>query len=256
MHEVESRLNAKGIRREDFRAICGILLTRGLLSRSEGGDSLRLYDIAARCEAELSDYLTFAFPVILINTPRPPHFRLIPSQHRDVGLDEPDDDLETRREIKQSVVQALAAALLALRILYDDQFIDKKMDAAGRIGVKLTELALFMNTTFGIGLPATKTDQRALFMKLKKHGAIDVRIDALSDEDAVIVIRPEILTLVLDQNVRAAQAAFEAAHSAGLADDDSPLDPADPPGSGEVDEPKGAQIISLDRADRSAPGRT
>jgi hypothetical protein len=56
MHEVESRLNTKGIRREDFRAICGILLTRGLLSRSEGGDSLRLYDVAARCEAELSDY--------------------------------------------------------------------------------------------------------------------------------------------------------------------------------------------------------
>jgi hypothetical protein len=256
MHEVESRLNAKGIRREDFRAICGILLSRGLLSRSEGGDSFRLYDIAARCEAELSDYLTFAFPVILINTLRPPHFRLIPSQHRDFGLDEPDDDLETRREIKQSVVQALAAALLALRILYDDQLIDKKMDAAGRVGVKLTELALFMNTTFGIGLPATKADQRALFMKLKKHGAVDVRIDALGDEDAVIVIRPEILTLVLDQNVRAAQAGFEAAHSASSADDENTPDPAEPPGSGDADELRSAQIISLDRADRDAPGRT
>jgi hypothetical protein len=46
-------------------------------------------------------------------------------------------------------------------------------------------------------------------MKLKKHGAIDIRIDALNDEDAVVVIRPEILTLVLDQNIRNAQAKFE-----------------------------------------------
>ncbi|MDO8875433.1 MAG: hypothetical protein Q8M24_16180 [Pseudolabrys sp.] len=260
MHEVESRLNAKGIRREDFRAICGILLTKGLLSRSEGGDSLRLYDVAARCEAELTDYLTFAFPIILINTLRPPHFRLIPSHHRDVGLDDPDEDLETRREIKQSVVQALAAALLALRMLYDEQLVDKKMDAAGRIGVRLTELTLFMNTTFGIGLPATKADQRALFMKLKKHGAIDVRIDALADEDAVIVIRPEILTLVLDQNVRAAQAVFEVAQSAGLPGEEntpSALDAAEPqPSSGKADEPKSAQIISLERTDRSAPSHT
>jgi len=256
MHEVESRLSAKGIRRDDFRAICSILLTRGLLSRSEGGELLRLYDIAARCEAELSDYLTFAFPVILINTLRPPHFRLVPSQHRDVGLDSPDEDLETRREIKQSVVQALAAAFLALRMLYDEQLIDKKMDAAGRIGVKLTELALFMNTTFGIGLPATKADQRALFMKLKKHGAIDARIDALGDEDAVIVIRPEILTLVLDQNVRAARSAFEASHCSGLPEEDGAADAAMPPGSGDADEAQSAQIILLDRTERHPPSRT
>jgi hypothetical protein len=175
-------------------------------------------------------------------------------------LDDPDEDLETRREIKQPVVQALAAALLALRMLYDEQLIEKKMDAAGRIGVKLTELTLFMNTTFGIGLPATKTDQRALFMKLKKHGAIEVRIDALADEDAVIVIRPEILTLVLDQNVRAAQAAFEAEQSSGSSGDEHTPDALDSaeqlPSTVKAAEPMSAQIISLDRTDRSAPSRT
>jgi hypothetical protein len=257
MQDIAARLKGKGIREEDFRAICSILLTKGLLARSDGGDSLRLYDIASRCETELSDYLTFAFPVILTNALQPPHIRLIPSHHRDVGLVDPDEDLEMRREVRQSVIQALASALLALRMLYDEQLLEKKMDTAGRISIKLTELALFMNTTFGIGLPATKTDQKALFMKLKRHGAIDVRIDGLSDEDAVIVIRPEILTLVLEKNVRAAQAAFEAAHSEQTPEALPSADPAEHEVVRETAAgPKSAQIISLDRNERGAPHRT
>jgi hypothetical protein len=233
MQDLEARLKAKGIRQDDFRAVCSVLLTKGHLSRSDGGESLRLYDIAARCEGELSEYLTFAFPVVLMNHLRPPHFRLVPSRHRDPGLTEPDEDLEGRREIRQSVVQALAVSLLALRMLYDEQLLEKKMDSQGRIGVKLTELALFMNTTFGVALPATKMDQRALFAKLKKHGAVDVRIDALGDEDSVIVIRPEILTLVLDQNVRAAHVAFDDARKAAAQKERDTV------------EAKGADIIDL-----------
>lgn len=239
MQGIEIRLKEKGIRQDDFRAVCSLLLTKGLLSRSGGGESLRLYDIAARCEAELSEYLTFAFPVILTNHLRPPHFRLVPSRHRDPELTEPDEDLESRREIRQSVVQALAVSLLALRMLYDEQLLDKKMDSQGRIGVKLTELALFMNTTFGVALPSTRMDLRALFAKLKKHGAIDVRIDTLGDEDAVIVIRPEILTLVLDQNIRAAHAAFDEMRGTAASD--------------EPEAAEGAEIIEL--TDRHPPDR-
>jgi hypothetical protein len=248
MKEIEARLKTKGIRPDDFRAVCSVLLSKGFLSRADGGDSIRLYDIAARCEAELSEYLAFAFPVVLLNTLRPPHFRVVPSHHRDIGLVEPDEDLEMRREVKQSVAQALAASLLALRMLYDEQLLEKKIDVSGRISVKLTELALFMNTTFGVGLPQTKTDQRALFMKLKKHGALDMRIEALGDEDAVIVIRPEILTLVLEQNVRAAQAAFEASSEDSLKE----LDPA--PTETPV-EAHSAQIITLERTERGPTGR-
>lgn len=248
MQDIQARLKTKSIRPDDFRAVCSVLLSKGFLSRGDGGDSTRLYDVAVRCEAELSEYLSFAFPVVLLNTLRPPHFRVIPSHHRDIGLVEPDDDLEMRREVRQSVAQSLAAALLALRMLYDEQLLEKKIDVSGRISVKLTELALFMNSTFGIGLPQTRTDQKALFMKLKKHGAIDIRIEALGDEDAVIVIRSEILTLVLEQNIRAAQAAFEP----------PPDDPSKENASVEneiSDEPHSAQIITLERSDRSSTSR-
>ncbi|UPK05916.1 DUF4194 domain-containing protein [Bradyrhizobium sp. 170] len=248
MKDIEARLKTKGIRPDDFRAVCSVLLSKGFLSRADGGDSTRLYDVAARCEAELSEYLAFAFPVVLLNTLRPPHFRLVPSHHRDLGLVEPDEDLEMRREVKQSVAQALAASLLALRMLYDEQLLEKKIDVSGRISVKLTELALFMNTTFGVGLPLTKTEQRALFMKLKKHGALDMRIEALGDEDAVIVIRPEILTLVLEQNVRAAQAAFEASSN------DLPGDIA-PAAAEAPNDSHSAQIITLERTERGSTSR-
>jgi hypothetical protein len=244
MKEIEARLKTRGIRPDDFRAVCSVLLSKGFLSRADGGDSTRLYDIAARCEAELSEYLAFAFPVVLVNTLRPPHFRVVPSHHRDIGLVEPDDDLEMRREVKQSVAQSLAATLLALRMLYDEQLLEKKIDVSGRISVKLTELAIFMNTTFGVGLPLTKTDQRALFMKLKKHGALDIRIEALGDEDAVIVIRPEILTLVLEQNIRAAQAAFEDSS-------DAPSETRAQEATEAPNEAHTAQIITLERSSTS-----
>jgi hypothetical protein len=235
MQDLDIRLRSKGIRQEDFRAICSILLTKGLLSRSDGGETLRLYDVAARCEGELSEYLSYAFPVVLTNTARPPHFRLVPSRYRSFGLPDPEDDLEGRREIRASVFQALAVGLLALRMLYDEQLLERRIDAAGRVTVKLTDLALFMNTTFGVGLPATKTDQRSLFVKLKKHGAVDVRIESLNDEDSVIVIRPEILTLVLDQNIRNAQASFESARDDG--------------GGRQPEVPPSAEIIPIDRQD-------
>lgn len=252
MQEIEARLKTKGIRQEDFRAICSILLSKGLLSRVDGGDSTQLYDIASRCEDELNDYLTFAFPVVLVNTARPPHLRVIPSHHRDLGLVEPDEELETRREIKQSVVQSLAAALLALRMLYDEQLLEKKIDVSGRISIKLSELALFMNSTFGISLPTTKTDQRALFLKLKKHGAIDIRIEALSEDDAVIVIRPEILTLVLEQNIKAAQAAFESAAEP----DGSSVENSGSEQGAQPAKTHSAQIITLERHERDYPARS
>jgi len=243
MQDVDVRLRAKGIRQEDFRAICAILLTKGLLSRADGGDSLRLYDVAARCESELSEYLSYAFPVVLTNATRPPHFRLVPSRHGGLALTDPEEDLEARREIRPAVFQALAMMLLGLRMLYDDQLLEKRIDSAGRITIKLMDLALFMNTTFGFGLPSTKTDQRALFMKLKKHGAIDIRIDALNDEDAVIVIRPEILTLVLDQNIRNAQVAFEQSRK-----------DASSPSEKEPDGTSSAAIIPLERSEHSPHG--
>src|SRR5262249_37814699 len=130
------------------------------------------------------------------------------------------------------------------------QLLEKKIDVSGCISVKLTELALFMNSTFGIGLPQTKTDQRALFMKLKKHGAIDIRMEAVGEEDAVIVIRPEILTLVLEANPGAAQAASEAQPPR---DEETAASPPEP--TADSPPPRTAQVITLERHERSPTGR-
>jgi hypothetical protein len=83
---------------------------------------------------------------------------------------------------------------------------------------------------------------------LKKHGAIDIRIEALGDEDAVIVIRSEILTLVLEQNVRAAQAAFEPP-SDDLVEENARVE------NEKLDEPGSAEIITLERSERSSTSR-
>jgi hypothetical protein len=247
MDDMASRLKAKGIRQEDFRRICSVLLNKGFLSRADSGETTRLYDIAVRCEHEIAQYLGFAFPVVLLHAPKPPHFRLVPSHHRDSIYSEPDEELETRREMKVSVVQALAAALLSLRMLYDEHLLERKIDTSGRISIKLTELSLFMSTTLGVAMPTPKTDLKALFLKLKKHGAVDVHIDNLGDDDAVIVIRPEILTLVPEQNIRAAQAAING--TSGTSSEETATAPAEPP-----DEQQRVAIIPLDLAERKHTG--
>jgi hypothetical protein len=94
-------------------------------------------------------------------------------------------------------------------------------------------------------------------MKLKKHGAIDIRIEALGDEDAVIVIRPEILTLVLEQNVRAAQAAFEA-HADGATKNIESASPLEQSGGATNElsaDARSAQIIPLERPERGPTSR-
>jgi hypothetical protein len=207
MKAVQDRLKAKNVRLEDFQAVNALLISRGFLSRDDSVRHRALYMIAQRCQDEIQDVLTFVYGASLFHDPSTSHFRLQPFGARDIGLPDIGEEMEIRRELKGSVLKDFTAALLTLKMLYDELIVERKMGPGGRVAVRVTEFVTAMKVNFKVDLPAADFHRRAIFMKLKKHGVAEFNIDELKDEDAVISIRPEIGSLVFDSAVAAAVAA-------------------------------------------------
>lgn len=209
MKSIQDRLKDKNVRLEDFQAVNALLISRGFLSREDGVRQRALYMVAQRCYEEIQDVLTFVYGATLFHDPSTSHFRLQPFGARDIGLPDVGEEMEIRRELKGSVHKDFTAALLTLRMLYDEQAIERRIGAGGRVGVRVTEFVTAMKVRFKVDLPAADFHRRSIFLKLKKHGVADLNIDDLKDEDAVISIRPEISSLVYDSAVSAAVAAIK-----------------------------------------------
>jgi hypothetical protein len=215
MKAVQDRLKAKNVRLEDFQAVNALLISRGFLSRDDSVRHRALYMIAQRCQDEIQDVLTFVYGASLFHDPSTSHFRLQPFGARDIGLPDIGEEMEIRRELKGSVLKDFTAALLTLKMLYDELIVERKMGPGGRVAVRVTEFVTAMKVNFKVDLPAADFHRRAIFMKLKKHGVAEFNIDELKDEDAVISIRPEIGSLVFDSAVAAAAAAGQSGRYAG-----------------------------------------
>lgn len=204
MKSIQERLKAKNVRLEDFQAINALLISRGFLSREDGVRHRALYMVAQRCQDEIQDVLSFVYGATLFHDPGTSHFRLQPFGARDIGLPDVGDEMEIRRELKGAVHKDFTAALLTLKLLYDEHIVDRKMGPGGRVAVRVTEFVTAMKVNFKVDLPSADFHRKAIFMKLKKHGVAEFNIDELKDEDAVISIRPEINSLVYDSAVAAA----------------------------------------------------
>lgn len=217
MKSIQERLKVKNIKLEEFQAVNALLISRGFLSRDDGVRHRALYMVAQRCQDELQDVLSFVYGASLFHDPSTSHFRLQPFGARDIGLPDIGEEMEIRRELKGSVHKDFTAALLTLKLLYDELVVERKMGPGGRVGVRVTEFVTAMKVNFKVDLPAADSHRKAIFMKLKKHGVAEFNIDELKDEDAVISIRPEIGSLVYDSAVAAAVDAIR--QSGRIADD-------------------------------------
>lgn len=238
MDDIKSRLEQKNIRIEDFQAINALLISRGFLSRDDGARHRVLYHIAQRAQAEVEDVLFLVYGATLQHDKTTNHYRLLPFGNREDGLPDPSEELEIRRELKGSMVKDFIAALLTLRLLHDEKLGERRIEAGGRVAVRVTEFATALKVHFKTEMPATESGRRSVFLKLKKLGVAELDIDNLRDEDAIISIRPEIATLVYDSAIGRALEVIQYASTAEVADRDSPFvdDAAEPPTISEFDQ--------------------
>lgn len=210
MQDIRERLAAKNIKLEDFQAVNALLISRGFLSREDGARHRNLYSVAQRAERELEDVLTVVYGASLLHDPNSGHYRLMPFGDREAGLPDPGEDMEIRKELRGSNFKDFVAALLTLKVLFDEMIGERKVGAGGRVTVRVTEFVAAMKVHFKVDLPPADFHRKAIFLKLKKHGVAEFDSDNLKDEDAVINIRPEIATLVTDSAIASALAAMEA----------------------------------------------
>lgn len=201
MDHIKSRLEQKSVRIEDFQAINALLISRGFLSRDDGARHRVLYHIAQRAQSEIEDVLFFVYGATLQHDKTTNHYRLLPFGNREDGLPDPSDEMEIRRELKGSLVKDFIAALLTLRLLHDEKIGERRIEAGGRVAVRVTEFAAALKVHFKNEMPATESGRRSVFLKLKKLGVAELDLDNLKDEDAIISIRPEIATLVYDSAI-------------------------------------------------------
>lgn len=226
MEGIKARLEQKNVRLDDFQAINALLISRGFLSRDDGVRHRTLYHIAQRAQAELEDVLSFVYGATLHHDKSTNHYRVLPFGNREYGVPDPSEEMEIRRELKGSIVKDFVAALLTLRLLHDEKVGERRVEAGGRVAVRVTEFVAAMKVHFRCDLPATESNRRSVFLKLRKLGVADFDIDNLKDEDAIISIRPEIVTLVYESAVgRALETIREA--DEGIPDPDQMADLAD-----------------------------
>lgn len=141
MDDIKSRLEQKNVRLEDFQAINALLISRGFLSRDDGTRHRVLYHVAQRAQAEVEDVLFFVYGATLQHDKTTNHYRLLPFGNHEDGLPDPSDEMEIRRELKGSLVKDFIAALLTLRLLHDEKIGERRIEAGGRVAVRVSHSA-------------------------------------------------------------------------------------------------------------------
>lgn len=208
--DISERLKARNVTPEAFQAVNRVLLVNGFLSRSDPA-TLRHYDTAHRTQELVREWLDTMLGVDLLHDERTQHFRVVPPRTRDEALLGPMEDMELRKELKSSLGVLLSACLLALRICHDDGVMQgARLDETGRITLSMQDFGDLVADRFDQKLPPATYERKALFAKLKKVGAVDVRLDDVMSPDAVLLVRPEVTTLVSEKAAREAIATLEA----------------------------------------------
>jgi hypothetical protein len=189
-----ARLAETSVTLARFRQLVGRLYATGALYRPWSDEEGRLYDDASRIEPILSDYFDLAgFHLSHDRDAR--IMRLFPPGAVEVDADESGEEVTKR--MRMSVSREFAAALLALRFLYEKAVQEGTMNAQDEVAVTVEELAQAMAGTLGLGLPRNSADRQTLFRDLRLHRVLRLPEESkIGSADSFIAIQRSILSLV------------------------------------------------------------
>ena len=199
---VRDHLVVANIKSERFREIVTRLLAQGIILRDEGGAEQLLYDDARRVDTLLEDYFEVA-GFRLHHDETNLFYRLYAPGAVVDGLTE--DIYEPVAALRARVSPDFVAAALALRFLYQNKLNNGDIQPQGEALISFEELAATMQTQLKRPLPNGSTDKLALLAELKRHRLLSYSTTfTISDEDALLAIRPTILGVVSNDALSAA----------------------------------------------------
>ncbi|MFV8605910.1 DUF4194 domain-containing protein [Ralstonia pseudosolanacearum] len=216
---INEQLALANIKPDRFREIINRLMAYGAIVREEDRVEQQLYDDARRVEGLLEDYFDIA-GFRLHHDSNNQFYRLYVAGAVVDGL--PEDILEPTPSLRARVSPDFVAMALALRFLYQNKLNTGDIQPQGEALVSFEEIAATMQTQLKRPLPNGMGDKMALLAELKRHRLLSYTAEfSISDEDALLAIRPTILGIVSND---ALSAALEAE---GMVDQETSIEEAD-----------------------------
>ncbi|MGG1950235.1 DUF4194 domain-containing protein [Ralstonia solanacearum] len=202
LSHINEQLALANIKPDRFREIINRLMAYGAIVREEDRVELLLYDDARRVEGLLEDYFDIAgFRLHHDNNNQ--FYRLYVAGAVVDGL--PEDILEPTPSLRARVSPDFVAMALALRFLYQNKLNTGDIQPQGEALVSFEEIAATMQTQLKRPLPNGMGDKMALLAELKRHRLLSYTAEfTISDEDALLAIRPTILGIVSNDALSAA----------------------------------------------------
>lgn len=199
---VNEHLAVANLKPERMRDILSRLMAYGAIVRDEDRVEQQLYDDARRIEVLLMDYFDIA-GFRLHHDATNQFYRLYVAGAVVDGL--PEDTLEPVPSLRARVSADFVAMALALRFLYQNKLNAGDIQASGEALVGFEEIAATMQTQLKRALPPSAGEKLALLAELKRHRLLTYSAEfTISDEDALLAIRPTILGVVSHDALSAA----------------------------------------------------
>lgn len=202
LSHINDQLALANIKSDRFREIITRLMAYGAIVREEDRVEQLLYDDARRVENLLEDYFDIAGFRLHHDTTNQ-FYRLYVAGAVVDGL--PEDTLEPTPSLRARVSPDFVAMALALRFLYQNKLNTGDIQPQGEALVSFEEIAATMQTQLKRPLPSGMGDKMALLAELKRHRLLSYTAEfSISDEDALLAIRPTILGIVSNDALSAA----------------------------------------------------
>jgi hypothetical protein len=202
LSHINEQLSLANIKPDRFREIINRLMAYGAIVREEDRVEQLLYDDARRVEGLLEDYFDIA-GFRLHHDSNNQFYRLYVAGAVVDGL--PEDILEPTPSLRARVSPDFVAVALALRFLYQNKLNTGDIQPQGEALVSFEEIAATMQTQLKRPLPNGIGDKMALLAELKRHRLLSYTAEfSISDEDALLAIRPTILGIVSNDALSAA----------------------------------------------------
>jgi hypothetical protein len=199
---VREHLAVANMKPERFREIIARLMAYGVIVRDEDKTEKLLYDDARRVETLLEDYFDVS-GLFLYHDSTNQFYRLYPPGAAVDGS--PVDTLEAVPSLRARISPDFVAAALALRFIYQNKLNNGEIQPQGDALIGFEELAATLQTQLKRQLPANAGDKMALLAELRRHRLLSYSSAfSISDEDALLAIRPTILGIVNNDALTAA----------------------------------------------------
>ncbi len=199
---INEQLTLANIKLDRFREIINRLMAFGAIVREEDRVEQLLYDDARRAEGLLEEYFDIA-GFRLHHDSNNQFYRLYVAGAVVDGL--PEDDLEPTPSLRARVSPDFVAMALALRFLYQNKLNTGDIQPQGEALVSFEEIAATMQTQLKRSLPNGIVDKMTLLAELRRHRLLSYTAEfSISDEDALLAIRPTILGIVSNDALSAA----------------------------------------------------